>query len=278
MVWGVVGSKGMLGRELSISLSQQGISRRVFHRGNLNFDLPAEALALLFDGIEVIVNAAAFTNVDLAETLTQQAQFANAVIPAKLAKVASLTGARLIQISTDYVFDGKSKSAYLPTSIPNPISVYGRTKLRGEQEVLAYENTQVVRTSWLYGAFADCFPKKISLKLAGGTPFSVVNDQFGTPTHAKELAKFVISLAAEHPEERVLHGVSSGSTTWFDFAREVAISMGLEPEKILSSKTMVDDGFASRPAMSVLTPSKLAGFEIPDWRVSWRAAADSVLG
>lgn len=287
----MVGSLGMLGKDLTEFLAGQGEEVVGIHRENLNLAGDFAELIPWFEGIEVMVNCIAYTKVDQAEIEREKAFFANALVPSLLAQVADSVGAKLIHISTDYVFDGKSNDPYQVDSPKNPLSVYGETKSIGEDLVLAFNNSQIVRTSWLYGAQGDCFPRTIARKLLAGEVLSVVDDQIGSPTYTKDLAEFILRLGRSEDLEPIWHGVGSGSTSWFGFAQEIALSLDyLAPKagcESAPSAAYIDqlkptsaDQYptaAKRPAKSVLLPSSIDGFEIPDWRQSWSKACKFVL-
>ena len=277
MTWAVVGSLGMFGSDALKVIESTGDQVTALHRGNLDLTDSVESLAKKLSGSEVVINAVAYTKVDLAESDKAAARFANAEVPRKLAEACKLTGSRLIHISTDYVFDGESKTPYLPDSKTNPTSVYGQTKLSGEEAVLRFENTQVVRTAWLYGASGHCFPKTIASRLLAGEQLSVVADQFGSPTHTLDLADFVLQLAGSSITKRILHGVSSESTSWFGFAREIARSLEISEFFVQPTSTEKYPTASKRPANSILQPSIIPGHEMPKWMTAWRNASDKIL-
>ena len=277
MTWAVVGSLGMFGSDMLQVLDTSGAQADGFNRTNLDLADSVESLARELAGAEFVVNAVAYTKVDLAESHHAEARFANAEVPRKLAEACKLTGSRLIHISTDYVFDGESRVPYLPNSETNPKSVYGITKLEGENAVLAIENTQVVRTAWLYGASGHCFPKTIASRLLAGEQLSVVADQFGSPTHTLDLADFVLQLAGSSITKRILHGVSSESTSWFGFAREIARSLEISEFFVQPTSTEKYPTASKRPANSILQPSIIPGHEMPNWMTAWRNASDKIL-
>ena len=291
MKWAVVGSLGMLGKELVRFLSERGEEVESFHRGNLELTQFSWDLVPRFAGINVIVNCVAYTKVDQAEVEREKAYFANAHVPSILAHVADSVGALLIHISSDYVFDGSSINPYTIDSLKNPRSFYGETKSIGEELVLAFDNSRVVRTSWLYGPGGDCFPQNIARKLLAGDSLKVVDDQMGSPTNTKDLAEFIFRLGRLKTEEAVWHGVSGGSTSWFGFAEEIAITLDfLRPmikgdnsatnsytRQISATSTDQYPTTARRPKNSVLEPSVIAGFEIPNWKWAWSRAAEFVL-
>jgi dTDP-4-dehydrorhamnose reductase len=267
----------MLGQDLVELLQSRGLPMRGFSRSNLDLEQTPERLASALVTSDVIVNAVAYTKVDLAESEPEFAHFANAVVPGKLARAANLVGARLIHISTDYVFDGTATTPYQTYAEANPMSVYGKTKLLGEDAVLGFENTQVVRTSWLYGRHGKNFAKTIAGKLRQGQELRVVDDQIGSPTHTLDLAEFVVELGLQPLVERVLHGVSSGPTSWFLFAQEIARSLGVDEALVLPTDTASYPTAAPRPSFSVLEPSLLPGYQMPNWLDAWRGAAERVL-
>jgi dTDP-4-dehydrorhamnose reductase len=277
MTWAVIGANGMLGTDLVEQLEEKGLLGGKFSRVNLDLKATSDEIAQNLDNNSIIVNAAAYTKVDLAESEPDAAYFANALIPEKLAKAASLIGARLIHVSTDYVFDGNSSQPYQPKDEPNPKSVYGKSKLAGERAVLEFENTQVVRTAWLYGFHGHNFPKTIARRLSSKATLSVVNDQVGSPTHALDLAKFIIAVGLNNNEQRVLHGVSTGSVSWFGFAQEVARTIGADLDLISPIASVNYQTPASRPAYSLLSSSIIPGFKFDDWKTSWNQAASRVL-
>jgi dTDP-4-dehydrorhamnose reductase len=278
MTWAVVGSNGMFGSDMVRVLSASGAEAVGFNRANLDLTDSVDSLAHALSRSSVVINAVAFTKVDLAESKPRLAEIANSEVPRKLVEACKLTGSRLIQISTDYVFDGESKIPYLPNDVTGPLSVYGKTKLAGENAVLDFENGQVVRTAWLYGANGLCFPRKIATKLIAAKECFVVDDQFGSPTHTWALANFVLQLGKTSKSERILHGVSSGTASWFEFAREIARSMGLQDDLIQPISSVDLKAPAKRPASSVLEPSVIPGYRIPDWLSVWEEAAGVVIG
>lgn len=291
MKWAVVGSSGMLGKDLLEFLAEQGEEVVGLDRSNLNLTGDFAGMVPKFAGFEVIVNCVAYTNVDRAEIEREQAFFANALVPSLLAQIADTVGSKLIQISTDYVFDGQSDAPYKTDAPKKPRSAYGETKSIGEDLVLEFNKSQIVRTSWLYGAQGNCFPKTIARKLLAGEELRVVGDQIGSPTHTMDLAEFIFRLGKSENLEPIWHGVSSGSTSWFGFAQEIALALdrllpttnGQEvpsavfEDKVIATKSDQSPSAALRPAYSVLLPSSIDGFAIPDWRMSWSRASRSVL-
>lgn len=220
-----------------------------------------------------VVNCAAYTAVDKAEDEEDKAFALNADAPANLAEQCKLMGVKLIHISTDYVFDGKSNVPYVETDRVNPQSVYGKSKLEGEQRSMALGNTMVIRTSWLYSSYGNNFMKTM-LKYGKERPeLRVVFDQTGTPTLANDLAYAILRIA-ESPERlfipEIFHFSNQGVCSWYDFAYEIIKQAGLTP-KITPITTSDYPTKAIRPQYSVLNKQKITNLlemEIPHWRQS----------
>lgn len=275
MRWAVLGSMGMLGSDLVEYLISQGESVTGFHRDNLGLE-SQEPLTSLF-GFDVVVNCIAYTKVDIAEDEPEKAHLANALIPEKLARDLKDQPTRLIHISSDYVFDGNKGSPYLPADKRSPLGIYGKSKAKGEDLWLAEaSNSQVIRTSWLYGANGKCFPKTMGAKLLAGDDVAVVGDQFGSPTHTLDLAEFIYRTGSEPLDHRILHGVASGTASWFEFAQAVSAAIG-SSTAVRSLATYEYPTRSQRPSDSTLEPSLIAGWQIGPWEERWRLAADRVL-
>ncbi|MBF0160413.1 MAG: dTDP-4-dehydrorhamnose reductase [Magnetococcales bacterium] len=209
---------------------------------------------------DLVINAAAYTAVDRAESDSDQADRVNHLGAGCLARQATQVGARLIHVSTDFVFDGLQSHPYRPQDKPNPMSVYGRTKRAGEQAVIEATGGQalMIRTAWVYSAHGHNFPKTILRLLRQRPELGVVCDQIGTPTWAKGLAQ-AIWQAATKPELRgILHWTDAGACSWYDFAvaiQEEAEQCGLLAATATSIKPIGSEDYplpASRPAYSVL--------------------------
>lgn len=266
----------MLGSDLVEYLKSQGESVTSFHRGNLHLD--GEDPLTVLHGFDVVVNCIAYTKVDMAEDEPEKAHLANVLVPVKLAVALQDQPTRLIHISTDYVFDGKKGSPYLPEDKRTPIGVYGKTKAMGEELLLEeFSNTQVIRTSWLYGKNGKNFPKTIAAKLGAGEDVGVVSDQFGSPTHTLDLAEFIYRAGRAPMADRILHGVSTGSASWFDFAQAIAASIG-SSGVVRAVSTSEYPTRAQRPQNSTLRPSSVTGWHIGPWDAGWAKARGMVLG
>jgi dTDP-4-dehydrorhamnose reductase len=202
----------------------------------------------------VVVNAAAYTAVDDAEADRDAAYAVNATGPGLLAAAASAAGLGLIHISTDYVFPGDATEPYEPTDPTGPTSVYGASKLAGEQAVLAaHPDAHVVRTAWVYGATGTNFVKTMCRLEAARPTLSVVDDQIGSPTWSADLATGLVELAGAEVPGGVLHCTNAGATTWFDFARAIFAEIGADPERVRPTSSAEFRRPAPRPAYSVLS-------------------------
>lgn len=285
MLWGVIGNKGMLGTDLERELLSSGHQTIGFNRTNLDLSQSLSGLAQEISShgqFDVLVNAVAYTAVDNSESEPDQAMLVNGEYSGKLALVSKELGARFVHISTDYVFDGSSDTPYQPDQKTNPQSSYGRSKLAGEIAVQeSGADYQIFRTAWLYGANGPCFPKTVQRVLGESGSMKVVADQIGQPTWTVDLAKLIIahSKLEQAARPRIVHGTSSGMASWFDFASEIATSLGYDLEKVVQPITTADYPTpAKRPAYSVLDNQNETGLIIRDWRERWQEAAGLVLG
>jgi dTDP-4-dehydrorhamnose reductase len=284
MLWGVLGNTGLFGSDLEKSLFDAGEEAVGLSRSNLDLDQSVSDLASNISShgqFDILVNCVAYTAVDKTESDPDQAMLINGEYAGKLALVAKELGARFVHISTDYVFDGSSDIPYQPEHKPNPQSAYGRSKLAGDVAVQeSGADYQIFRTAWLYGANGPCFPKTVQRVLGQAGSIKVVADQIGQPTWTVDLAKLIITHSEldEAARPRIVHGTASGQTSWFDFASEIARSLGFDQEKVVQPITTADYPTpAKRPAFSVLANQNETGLVIGDWRERWQEAASEVL-
>lgn len=280
MQWLIVGAAGMLGQDVVKRLDDSGATFRAVDRDELDItDAGACEQALL--GTDVVVNCAAWTAVDLAEEREPDAFAVNATGAANLARAATAAGARLVQISTDYVFDGTATTPYPADGPQNPASAYGRTKAAGEWAVRAYGDQHLVlRTAWLYGAGGGCFPKTIARVAAERGSVDVVDDQFGQPTWTVDVADLAVRAIEAEVAGGIYHATSQGSTSWFGFAAQAVAAAGLDPAIVHPTTSEAFVRPAPRPAYSVLGHESVraAGLEpIGPWLERWELAAPSVL-
>ena len=281
MRFAVVGDRGMFGRDMLSLLQATGLDAAGFNRDLINLDDPVDDLVALLDEFDVIINAVAYTAVDRAESEPELAMKVNGEYAGKLATVAARVGARFVHISTDYVFDGNQIEPYKTTSETHPTSSYGKSKQKGEQLVAESGSSfTIFRTAWLYGKYGACFPRTIFEKAKSNQPLRVVSDQFGQPTWTKDLAELIIAHQdfEESVSPRIVHATASGSCTWYEFACEIALSLGYDPDQvIIPISTSEYPTPAKRPAYSGLDNKNERGLVIGDWKERWREAAPLVL-
>lgn len=271
----VTGANGQLGTAIKKE-SHIFSSLTIFYTDIEETDISSEEsvqLALKKYEPNVVVNCAAYTAVDKAEDEKDKAFALNALAPANLAKQCKNMGIKLIHISTDYVFDGNGNTPYIETDRVNPLSVYGHSKLEGEIQSMAFGNTMVIRTSWLYSAYGNNFMKTI-LKYGKERPeLRVVFDQTGTPTLANDLANAILRIAESSEKifiPEIFHFSNQGVCSWYDFAYEIIKQAGLTTN-ITPITTNDYPTKAIRPRYSVLNKQKITNLlkmEIPHWRQS----------
>jgi dTDP-4-dehydrorhamnose reductase len=244
-------------------------------------DLRAVADAIAEFRPDVVVNSAAYTAVDAAETDEDAAYRVNAVGAAAVASAVARTGGRLIHVSTDYVFDGESRVPYEVDDPTEPKSVYGRSKLAGEQAVRELlPQAYVVRTAWLYGAIGGNFVKTMARLERERETVMVVDDQFGAPTWTAQLAAGIVELGRSPATAAgTYHCTNSASTTWFGFARAIFEELGAEPSRVRPTNTANFPRPAPRPAYSVLSDRAWRGAgltPLPHWRSALSQAFASI--
>jgi len=262
----ILGATGLLGK----ALMREGSGDEVTGLSSRDVDIRnAQQVREVLEKArpEWIVLAAAYTDVDGCESHQDLAFAVNRDGPLNVAKAAKQIGAKLIFLSSDYVFDGKNTVPYEIDDTRNPQSIYGRSKAEAELGLLeVLPECCIARTSWLFGRGGKCFPETI-LKLAATRPtLDVVNDQRGCPTYTVDLARAIAELC-RRGASGIVHVTNAGDCTWFDFAREIVKSAGLATDVLpVSSQQMARP--APRPAYSVLSPASLQRYEIvmPAWR------------
>lgn len=227
----VIGSEGQLGQELK-NLSKTS-SHDYFFVDRPEIDISQkEAVSAFFEKqkFDYVVNTAAYTAVDLAETEKESAFAVNAKALEYLTSAAKKQNFRLLHFSTDFVFDGKKGSPYLPTDQCQPLNQYGLSKRAGELVCLDSPSSRVIRTSWLYSPFGKNFVKSIRGLIESGRPLKIVSDQKGSPTYAGDLASFVDSCLIQIFEKSapILHFCNQGDCSWFEFAQEISRQIGGE--------------------------------------------------
>ncbi|MDQ1293158.1 MAG: dTDP-4-dehydrorhamnose reductase [Actinomycetota bacterium] len=264
----------MLGRDLLAALEGRPVTAADFAALDITDPLAVPAAVA---GHDVVVNCAAWTAVDAAQAREAEAFAVNAVGPQLLARACAEDGARLLHLSTDYVFSGRADRPYPEGAPLAPASAYGRTKAAGEWAVRTElpERHWVVRTAWLYGEHGRNFVRTVARLERERPTIQVVNDQWGQPTWSKDLAAWLVALVDADAPPGTYHGTTSGSTTWYGLARTVFELLGADPNRVRPVPT--DPGTAPRPHYSVLAHSTGPAAGLPnlrDWREALRAAID----
>ncbi|MET4657086.1 dTDP-4-dehydrorhamnose reductase [Streptomyces sp. PvP037] len=276
--WLVTGAGGMLGQDVLARLAAAGERATALDRAALDLtDAAAVRRALERHRPAVVVNCAAWTAVDDAETREAEALAVNGDGPARLADACARTGAVLLHVSTDYVFAGDATAPYAEDAPTAPRSAYGRTKLAGERAVLNTlpDRGYVVRTAWLYGTGGANFVRTM-IRLEGQREkLDVVDDQRGQPTWSADLAGLLLALGrgalAGTAPPGVYHGTSSGETTWYGLTREIFRLLGADPDRVHPTTSEAFVRPAPRPAYSVLGHDRFAPAGVAPLR-DWRAA------
>ncbi len=222
---------------------------------------------------DVVINCAAWTAVDAAEENEPAAMAVNGEGPEKLAAACRVTGAWLVQLSTDYVFSGEATTPYAEDASPDPRSAYGRTKLAGEMAVQSMlpDAHYIVRTAWLYGHQGSNFVKTMLRLESERETIDVVDDQIGQPTYAADLATQIVALVDARPAAGIFHGTNSGEVSWHGFTQEIFRQIGADPARVIAVTSEQFVRPAPRPAYSVLGHRRWAEAGLPEMR-DWREA------
>ena len=277
--WLVTGSNGMLGTDLLEVLAARRPDDRVIPGDLPDLDITDPAgVAEAIEGVDVVVNCAAWTDVDGAESNEAAAFHVNAVGPATLARACAASGARLLQISTDYVFSGEATEPYPEDARVAPRSAYGRTKAAGEWAVRTYlpDRSWILRTAWLYGWHGNNFVSTILRLLQDRDTVDVVDDQRGQPTWTVDLAHRIVDTVQVEAPAGVYHATPSGQTTWYGFAQAAVTLTGGDSARVRPTTTAAFPRPAPRPAWSVLGHDAWSGAGLPPMR-DWREALEAAL-
>lgn len=280
MKYAVLGASGMLGADLLDHLILDGLDAIGFSRADLDLrHLELAPTARKLETFDVVINAAAFTNVLGAESNESLANQVNGYAAGIISQSCRSIGNRLFHISTDYVFSGAASAPYRIDSMADPINAYGRSKALGENLVIAAgAGSTILRTSWLYGSRGKCFPKTIATNLRKGEIVNVVNDQIGQPTWTKDLAQQILQYSEIENAPEILHVASSGQASWFDFANAITTSSGKNPAQFVKPVSSVEfPTGVKRPSFSVLDLSASPLAPITDWKSRWLAAESEIL-
>ena len=270
----LTGCNGQLGNEIQLLEKYYG-QHRFFNTDVAELDITNQLAVADFVGrneIDGIINCAAYTAVDKAEDNKELCTTLNTVAPAYLAAAVEKRGGWIVQVSTDYVFNGKAHKPYMETDTPSPDSVYGSTKLAGELGVQKFcKRAMVIRTAWLYSTFGNNFVKTMIRLGKERAELGVVFDQIGTPTYAGDLAKAIMTAVEKGIKPGVYHFSNEGVTSWYDFTKAIHRIAGITTCKVRPIHTSEYPTPANRPHFSVLDKTKIKetyDMEIPYWEES----------
>ena len=273
----VTGANGQLGNEMQV-LAKENPQHTYYFTDVRELDICNKEAVWAYISekrIEMIVNCAAYTAVDKAEDDPELAYKLNCEAPKELARAAQFHDAAMIQVSTDYVFDGTAHTPYTEECDPCPNSVYGTTKLEGEYEVLNHcEKSVVIRTAWLYSTFGNNFVKTMLRLGKEKETLGVVFDQIGTPTYARDLARAIFTAIYKGVVPGVYHFSDEGVCSWYDFTKAIHRIAGITTCKVSPLHTNEYPAKAPRPHYSVLDKTKIKttyNIEIPHWEESLEA-------
>ena len=279
----ITGCNGQLGNEMQL-LEKEDAANNYFNTDVAELDITnVEAIEqfLAANNIDGIVNCAAYTAVDKAEANEELCTLLNAEAPGYLAHAIEKRGGWMIQISTDYVFDGTQHIPYKEDEDTCPNSVYGRTKLVGEFNVLKLcQQSMVIRTAWLYSTFGNNFVKTM-IRLGNERPeLGVVADQIGTPTYARDLARIIMTAINKGIQPGIYHFTNEGVASWYDFTKAIHRLAGITTCHVRPLHTSEYPTAAQRPPYSVLDKTKIKqtyGIEIPYWEESLKECIDKLM-
>jgi len=270
----VTGANGQLGNEMQV-LARENLQHTYFFTDVQELDICDEQAVYAYVSehkIEIIVNCAAYTAVDKAEDNVELCDKLNNIAPGYLARAAQANGAAMIQVSTDYVFDGTAHIPYTEEEPTCPASVYGSTKLAGEQNVMDHcEKAMVIRTAWLYSIYGNNFVKTMIRLGQERDSLGVIFDQIGTPTYANDLAQAIFAAINKGVVRGIYHFSDEGVCSWYDFTIAIHRLAGIASCKVKPLHTADYPAKAPRPHYSVLDKTKIKdtfGIEIPHWEES----------
>ena len=270
----VTGANGQLGNEMQV-LARENLQHTYFFTDVQELDICDEQAVYAYVSehkIDIIVNCAAYTAVDKAEDNVELCDKLNNIAPGYLARAAQANGAAMIQVSTDYVFDGTAHIPYTEEEPTCPASVYGSTKLAGEQNLMDHcEKAMVIRTAWLYSIYGNNFVKTMIRLGQERDSLGVIFDQIGTPTYANDLAQAIFAAINKGVVRGIYHFSDEGVCSWYDFTIAIHRLAGIASCKVKPLHTADYPAKAPRPHYSVLDKTKIKdtfGIEIPHWEES----------
>jgi dTDP-4-dehydrorhamnose reductase len=279
--WLITGAGGMLGADMLEVLRLSGADADGLSRSQLDI-ADADAVLRAVDGVDVVVNCAAWTDVDAAESHAERAELVNGEGPRFLALACRSVGARLVQVSTDYVFSGAAVTPYDEDAPLSPRSAYGRSKAVGETNVRSVlpASSYIVRTAWLYGLHGRNFVRTMIGLERTNNIVDVVDDQRGQPTWSMDVARQIEALVASAAPAGTYHATASGETSWFGLARAVFHALGADPERVRPTSSDRVQRAAPRPEYSVLGHAawgRIGLDPIADWETQLAVALPIVM-
>lgn len=272
MKWAITGGSGQLSRSLVDILDKERVPYIAWSHKDLDVADDSSISVIKETSPDLLINCAAWTNVDAAEEFPEKATRVNQVGPRNMARAAKELKIPLIHISTDYVFSGESRQPWNTDSKTEPMSTYGLSKLLGEKEISKnmHADFYILRTAWLYGPYGRNFSKTILKKaLTSKDSINVVSDQIGQPTTTKSLAEQIFKVAKQKIPSGTYHATNTGQASWWDFAREIFELAGEDVERVRSSTSENFPSKVKRPKYSVLDQSawsKVGMETMPEWR------------
>lgn len=282
MKWAITGGSGQLARSITDLLKSQGINHHAWSHRELDISNPEEIKKILKFQPTVIVNCAAWTNVDGAESHFDEALVINRDGAKNVALTAKELDIPLIHISTDYVFSGNANQPWKTTDETHPTTKYGESKLQGEFAIRNEwsERSSILRTAWLYGPYGKNFAKTILKRaISASDQIRVVNDQMGQPTTTKDLAKQILDFVTLGAPNGIYHATNSGQATWWDFAKEIVSLVDESMARVVPVSSREFSSRVSRPAFSVLDHSdwsRVGLRPMRDWREALREVFPSI--
>lgn len=265
----LLGTKGMLGSDVKQALIDHNIEFVAYDHPEIDVTKIETMEDKIVQGVDVVINCTAYTAVDLAESNEETCRAINAIGPKNIATLCKKVGAKLVHVSTDFVFSGDKKGAYVETDTPNPCSVYGKTKQEGEEYVMEIMDKYfILRTAYLFGINGNNFIETM-IKLSDKELLTVIDDQVGSPTNTKDLAEAIV-LVSQTDDYGIYHATSEGQASWYEFAKYVFEKMNLEVN-LQPCSTEEYPTPAKRPHNSVLenTHFKQNGvYTFPDWHIA----------
>jgi dTDP-4-dehydrorhamnose reductase len=275
----IAGAEGQLGRSLKEALNNGDISYVSLSRKELDIADLAKVIEVVKESsADVVINAAAYTNVEQAEQESEEAFLVNEVGTRNLAIASRQSNSRFLHFSTDYVFSGERDYPWEVNSAVNPLSTYGKSKLAGELAIQQeyFYNSIIIRTAWLYSPYGKNFYKTmLNLALKNDDQIKVVSDQFGQPTNALDLANLALDAISKNIPAGIYHGSNSGSTSWHEFATEIFRLAGTDQGRVIPIPSSEFATKAPRPSYSVLDNSNWLDFGVTPLRPWQEAVSDA---